>query len=315
MHRKLDRSLTSGQTPPPDNGPMGELIKGQSVGSWSSNFGQADLTVQKEIGNGYASREAAAKAAYGQQSVLTQEGDGKFHAYAIDDGAYGDNLNLGERVSLKTGIPNVRVLDVVGEDNYQLVAEQKVLPPIGEDNGKAVYFVRNDGAKTGLSVLMQINNAGYSGLNPESHWDEEIKQIRKKGYTVIVDPRVTESEMRQAFYDPRTAGVVYFGHGSKGLAAIDGDDGKSRVAFEPSSLDSSKVSPHLKFVYWQSCSTNSEQSAWEKVLNGAASYGWKRRVITNEVMAANQPWLYGVLGLATRDGNGGRLDKIIDKHL
>lgn len=299
---------------------MGELRLGQAVASWKSTFGTATITVKQEIGQGFASREAAAKAAHGQQAVLTQEMDGRYHAYGIDDGAHFDDLELGENATLKRGIPNVSVLDLVGDDSYQILAERKALPPIGPDNGKVVYFMRNLTEYPDDSFMSIVNNRAVDAINPEERWDEEIKQARKKGYTVIVDHQATKDEMLEAFYDPRSAAVIFHGHGSDGSAVVD-HQGKS-YWLSPRDIDTSRVSDNLKFVMWQSCSTNTAEADWERVLKGAESIGWKRTVLAFETAASNDPLLLGLgggalgLGLSVAsDVSGRRVDKLIDRHL
>lgn len=286
---------------------MGELGLGQSVGTWKSAFGQATITVQQEIGQGYDTHHAAVRAASGQQAVITQEKDGRFHAYRIDDGARLDDLDRHEKIALKTGIPNVSVLDVIGGDGYQIKAQRKELPPFGADNGKVVYFLRSPGNRWRDKMIDLIDS--------EKRWNEEIKQARQKGYTVIVDPAATVSETREAFYDPRTAAVIFNGHGSANSAAV--EDG----SFTPSDLDSAKVSPHLKMVVFQSCNTAKTPGDWKKALNGAEVIGWKRKVNAIETAASNDPVLFAFagpigLGLAiASDATGKSLDKLIDKHL
>lgn len=286
---------------------MGDLNVGQSVGTWDSAFGQATITVKKEIGQGYQTQSAAVQAAVGKQAVVTEEQDGRFHAYHVDDGANFDDLDRDETVRLKTGIPRVTVLDLVGDDGYQIKAQRKELPPLGPDNGKVVYFMRypGDGWKDKLIDF----------VDGERRWNEEIKQTRKKGYTVIVDPITTSSELKEAFYDPRAAGVIFSGHGAEDWAATESG------GLSPSSIDQAKVSKNLKMVVFQSCSTAKSPEDWKEKLNGAEIIGWKRTVNAIETAAANDPVLFGFagplgLGLAlASDVTGKSLDRQIDKHL
>lgn len=286
---------------------MGHLSVGQSVGTWDSAFGQATITVKKEIGQGYQSQSAAVQASVGKQAVVTQEEDGRFHAYHVDDGANFDDLDRDETVRLKTGIPRVKVLDLVGDDGYQLKAQRKELPPLGPDNGKVVYFMRYPGTGWKDKIIDFVDG--------ESRWNEEIKQTRKKGYTVIVDPITTSSELKEAFYDPRTAGVIFSGHGAKNYVALEAG------GISPSSIDPERVSKNLKMVVFQSCSSAKSPEDWQEKLNGAAIIGWKRTVNAIETAAANDPVLFGFagplgLGLAiASDVTGKSLDKQIDKHL
>lgn len=298
---------------------MGSLSWGQTIGNWKSTFGTAAITVKDEIGRGFASREAAAKAAAGQQAVLTQESDGHFHAYRIDDGARFDDLELGKQVSLKGSIPNVNVLDVVGKDNFQVLAERKTLPPVGPDNGKAVYFMRTMLRTPHDTLKERVNNALIDLINPIDRWDEEVMQARRKGYTVIVDNQASKDEMLAAFYDSRSAAVIFHGHGSDGAAVVE-HNGKD-YWLTPADIDRERVSPHLKFVMWQSCRTNSAEAEWEHAFKGADVLGWKRTEVALEGAAANDPHLFslaGPIGLSlsvAADMTGKRIDKLIDKHL
>lgn len=260
---------------------MGELSAGQSVGSWKSNAGQAEITIKQEIGRGYHSQEAAAKAAFGKEALITEESDGQFHVYTIDDGAYLDDLDLGEKVTAKSPVPSAKVVDFVGDDGFQLNKGQKVYPPIGKDNGKVVYFMRH--LSSGFVDSYIVNT-----YNPTSTWNEEITQARKKGYTVIMDPDADKQDMWDAFYDPRTAGVIFFGHGHKNGIVV-GDGKGKETSFNASSLDAKSVSPNLKLVVFQSCETGKSEAEWKKATNGAKISGWTRIAPVGEINLNNNP--------------------------
>ncbi|MEZ0371029.1 MAG: hypothetical protein ACAI44_18190, partial [Candidatus Sericytochromatia bacterium] len=119
------------------------LSAGDKIGSWQSRFGKAEITVKSEIGQGYASQLDAQKAIQQQktQAAIVETDDGRFRAYKIDDGAYMDDLNLGESVEINDAGKAAGVVDFVGADGYALEDASTVAAPIGKDNGKTVYFL------------------------------------------------------------------------------------------------------------------------------------------------------------------------------
>lgn len=296
---------------------MGELGIGQQVGTWKSNAGEAKITVKKEIGSGYDSYDAAVKAAYGKQAVITHEKDGKVHTYEVDDGAYLDDLDLGEHVKADTSNKKVTVLDFVGDDGYQLNAGQKTYPPIGPDNGKVVYFFRHFSKSAMDTVMNHVTDSAR-------RWNEEIEQARKKGYTVILDPHASESDMQKAFHNPKTAGIVYNGHGNKDGVVVDDGKGGWKI-FDSNSVEKDKVSKNLKLVVFQSCDTGKGADNWADVTHGAKIAGWKKKVPAGETAASNDPALFATLagaatmspavGLATYYLIPNKLGKLFDDNL
>lgn len=283
---------------------MGELTAGNVVGFWN---GGTDITVTKEIGTGFDSKGAAIQAAKGKQAVLTQEADGKFHAYEIDDGHYLDDLNLGEDVKGATNKSTVQVLDFVDAAGHEIMAGKKHFPPTGPDNGKVVHFM--------IHVPNAWQAAAEKIFNNTSRWDDDIQKLQAKGYTVVVDFNTSKDEIKAAFHDPRTAGVIFHGHGNSDGQMETGGPDADPLLFGPYSIDPKKVSPNLKMVVFQACEVMQARKEWEQQVPGANFYGWTTSAGMSDIATQNGKWggptKYQVLSGESPD----RLDRLIDKDL
>lgn len=269
---------------------MNELQVGQKVGKWQSNFGQADITVKKEIGTGYKTKLDAEKAVIKikDQGVITKEADGKYHAYSIDDGANFDDLNLGEKITGKAK----PVVDFVGDDKAAILEGEKIYLPTGKDNGKVVNVFFGY-AKTLDKVIMR---------GPDRFFiSDDIKRLQELGYTVKVDLNVTKKDFDDAVYDSRTAGVLWFGHGAEGGVV----DVNENWIF-PGFIDKNKVSKNLKMVVFEACQVGKMADDWKDQLNGADIIAWKKNVKNGAMQFFNSQSL---------SKKAYALDNLIEKNL
>lgn len=271
------------------------------IATWKSTFGTADITVKSQIGGNYRTQQEAHKAAVkaGAQAVITQENDGRYQAYKIDDGAHFDDLEIGEKVSLTASGKAAGVVDFVGDDGGTVWQGQELKAPLGRDNGKVVYWM--SGFKKGLE-------RAFMGAPGRMMADDELTTLRLKGYTVVVDRTATRKDMLNAFYSDTTAGVVYDGHGG------DGDISTYEGWLSAEDIDSSKVSPNLKMYYSFACNNAQKKTEWTKALNGAAFYGWERSSNMLDAVLTNSP-LVSPLGSAYYLAKGRTLTQAFGNNL
>lgn len=188
-----------------------------------------------------------------------------------------------------------------------LTGTRTELVPLGPDNGKVVYFLRHAGDR--------LRHRAADWIDGKGRWQEEIQQARKKGYTVVVDLETTRQDMQQALYDPRTAGVIFNGHGGAGYAGLKGPS-PDFDKFFADQVDPTKVSRQLKLVVFQTCRTVATRDSWQRVLGNAHLIGWEGYVSLAKVAAANDPQLLDRLGIdGSQDHQDKRLDHLIDRFL
>lgn len=272
---------------------MPNIQSGQKLGEWNSTLGKADITVKRRLSGDYASQREAhtALAKSGEQGAIVRESDGRFSAYAIDDGSYTDDLNVGETFKITHNpAPNIGaagtragqaqvVVDFIGDDGGSLTSGQIVAPPKGKDNGQTVYFMRGLNSE---GVRGKFENVAMNAPNKALQTDE-ILRLQHLGYSVVIDNTATHSDLRNAFYDPTTAGVVYLGHGGGGEIYT-----HDKVFFGPQHLNANQVSPNLKMVYWQSCQAGLKQQEWQQKFGPQTTiYSWDRNATNGEVMLVN----------------------------
>lgn len=269
---------------------MGNFKVGQQVGTWNSNGGQASITVKRELGSGYANRHEAAKAITksGEQGIITQGNNGQVRAYAVDDGSYLDDLDLGEKVSNKA--PGV--LEFIGDDATELSTGKKFYPPTGPDNGKVFHIFASYNTLTDKAVF---------GTADQFFLSDDISRLQKMGYTVVADFQPTKQEFQEAMYDPRTAGFLWGGHGGGGYV-IDIND----KYIGPHDLDATKVSPNLKLAVFQACQVGQERSTWTQTLNQPKVVAWDENVSNGAIQIFNS---------RSVRSNAHALDNLVDKYL
>lgn len=258
------------------------IATGTRLGTWKSTMGEASITAQGQIGGSYTNRLDAQKAIVksGSQGAIVQQADGRFAAYKIDDGAFFDDLNLGESFALNASGKAAGVVDFVGDDGASVQGGQYLQAPIGKDKGEVVYFMRalGNSDKGWKSTLIDpIMGAPNKALQ-----QDEMALLRAKGYTVVIDNTATSEDMKAAFYNPNTAGMVYLGHGGEGDLATYEEHGW----LGPEDLNKAEVSKKLKMTYFQACQTTQKEEKWEDVL-GSEVYGWSRNATNFDVMLAN----------------------------
>jgi hypothetical protein len=268
---------------------MGVFRTGQPAGTWISTAGEATLTIKKEVGRGYSDPLKAQQALVktGEQGVITREGT-QYHAYTIDDGAYLDDLNAGERITGKAA----NVLDFVGDEGATVAAGQQLYPPTGADNGKVFRVFQ-----AYPSSLDRVTMAA-----PDRFFiSDDIEKLQALGYTVVLDYNTDKSEMINALYDSRTAGFLFSGHGGGGYLGMADDQ-----ALGPQDIDPQRVSSQLKMAVFESCQTGRKQAEWEKALKGADVTAWNDNVTNGAMQYFN---------MRSSSPDTRALDTLIDKHL
>lgn len=290
---------------------MPNIQNGSRLGEWDSRFGKADIKAGEKIGGGYSDQLAAHKAIVqaGKQGAIVREEGGKFSAYAVDDGATFDDLNLGEKVNGKAQA----VVDFVGSDGASLEGGKYVEAPIGKDNGKTVHFMRALGGED-KDWKGRLVDGILSTPNRFLQTDEKA-MLRAKGYTVVVDNTATTQDIKQALYDPRTAGMVYLGHGGEGGLATYGYGW-----LDPQDVNPARVSPNLRMAYFQACQVGKEQAAWQEALGPETEvFSWSRNATNLDVMLANGgPNLFSPVGAGLANPYlwmGETLSQAINKNL
>lgn len=252
------------------------------VANWNSNFGRAEITIKEQIGGRYDDALDAQRALVkaGEQGAIIKNQDGSFAAYSIDDGAYLDDLDLGEDFTLNAAGRAAGIVDFVGDDGATLEGGQVMQAPIGRDNGQYVYMMRalGNGEKGWKSSLIDP----LLGTPNRLMQQDEMALMRAKGYTLVVDNTATSQDLRKAFYDSDTAGMVYLGHGGGGDLATYEKHGW----LGPEDLDAERVSDNLKMTYFQACQSMKKEEEWEDVL-GSEVYGWSRNATNLDVMLSN----------------------------
>ncbi len=264
---------------------MPNIQNGSRLGEWKSRFGTAEIQAREKIGSGYSDPLEAHKAIVqsGKQGAIVLEGYATFAAYAIEDGAALDDLNLGETVEGKASA----VVDFVGSDGASLERGIYVEPPTGKDNGKNVHFMRALDRPNQNVVRQFLDNAILGAPNRLLQTDEKAL-LRAKGYTVVVDNTATSREIVQALYDPRTSGLVFLGHGGGGKLSTAGNSVFNPKWLGPQNIDPSKVSPNLRMAYFQSCSVGKQEAAWQKVLGPQTEiFSWSRYATNLDLFLAN----------------------------
>lgn len=248
-----------------------QLQPGDKVGTWNSTMGKADLTVKKEVGQGFPNVHEARKgiAATGEAGVVALDNNGKIRAYTVDDGAYVDDLDIGDKIAGKA----VGTLDFLNQEGESLVTTQEILPPLGKDNGKVVHAMSSLSSLKDKAALRTPNQLAQA---------DDITRLRKMGYTVMIDNNPSKAEFQQALYDPRTAGIMWLGHGGGG-GVVD----YNHQWINPRDIDPKRVSPNMKMMLFQSCQVGKAQTQWEKLLPGAQVQAWDRNVMNGELIAYN----------------------------
>ncbi|MEK7433618.1 MAG: hypothetical protein AABZ74_10840 [Cyanobacteriota bacterium] len=154
---------------------------------------------------------------------------------------------------------------------------RKVLQPTGKSNGQNFYFMYGLEGTMNKVVMRTPNKLAVM---------DDISRLRAKGYTVIVDDKMTTADFKNALYDQKAVGVVTLSHGGDGYIVTsetkDSDEGF--VGYRD--IETSKVSKNLKLAFFQACQVGTEQSNWNKAV-GKEVIAWDYSVSNIEVIAAN----------------------------
>lgn len=237
------------------------LRSGDSVGTWQSRAGSAEITVKNKLGSfpsAFEARKAIAKS--GEQGVVTLENQ-RFAAYSVDDGAYLDDLDIGDTIKAAKGLP---VIDFVNDSAESLGTGLEILPPTGADNGKVVRVFMSYDSVLDKAVMRTPKQLSTS---------DDLSRLRELGYTVMIDPTATKAEYLSAVYDPRTAGVLWFGHGGGGGVVT-----HDQQWLQPGDINPKWVSPQLKLMVFESCQVGKAADAWQQALPGAQLQAWDKNV-------------------------------------
>lgn len=247
-----------------------QLQPGDKVGTWNSAMGKADITVKKEVGQGFPNVHEARKgiATTGNAGVIAPDASGKIRAYTIDDGSYVDDLDIGDKVDTKA----LPTLDFLNQDGESLKLGKEILPPLGKDNGKIVHAMSSFTGKD-KAIMRAPNQLAQA---------DDITRLRKMGYTVMVDNSATKTEFKDALYDSRTAGIMWLGHGGGGSVVDYNEDW-----IDPQDINPKLVSPNMKMMLFQSCQVGKSQGQWENSLPGAKVAAWDKNVMNGEMMYYN----------------------------
>lgn len=262
---------------------MPRIQSGQKIGEWDSNFGKADITAKKKLGNQYPSQIEAHKAIVksGEQGAIVKNEKGGYSAYTVDDGANFDDLDAGETFKVSAQGKAKGVVDFVGDDGASLTSGTIVKAPNKKtDRDLNVYFTRTFHEKG-------LKGAHEKMYTAPTKWmqGDEMSRLQDMGYTVILDNTATKADMQNALYDPKTAGWVNFGHGGAGGLSTYEDDFLFPNQWD---VDPKKVSKNLKMSYMQSCQVGELHDQWQKALGPDVKiYDWDRSVSNFELWMVN----------------------------
>ncbi len=266
---------------------MGNLHIGSKIGSWDSRAGQADITVKRQLPGKFdnlnEARTAIAKS--GEAGAIIMDGR-EIEAYIIDDGAYLDDLDIGDKPKASNGLA---VFDFINDEAESINLGVEILPPRGPDNGKIVHVFMSYSSvmdKVSMRTPKQLSTA------------DDLSRLQDLGYTVQIDRSATQAEFKAAAYDPHTAGILWFGHGGRGTV-VD----HNRQIVRSSDLNPQLVSPNLSLMIFESCQVGKDQSGWENSMPNALVHSWDRNVRNYESTYFN-----------IHNGEGG-LDNLIGDHL
>jgi hypothetical protein len=281
-------------------------IQGQRLGEWNSLAGTAEITAKKKLSthsDQFEAHKAIAKT--GEAGAIIKEADGKFSAWSIDDGAYTDDLNVGEKATTSAQGKAAGVVDFIGEDGGSLSSGAIVKPPTGPDRGQKVYMMHGMGTPGLRGAFERVTMDGLHRIGKR----DDVRQLQKMGYSVVVDNSATLPEIKNAIYDPKTAGLVYLGHGGGGGIVTYDDD-----FLMAQDIDAKKVSPNLKMVFWQSCEAGQAQKEWEKAFGPQTTvYAWDRAISNGEMLLINGGNNWSIANPHTWSGT--TLNQTIERHL
>lgn len=154
---------------------------------------------------------------------------------------------------------------------------RKILQPTGKSNGQNFYFMYGLEGTLNKVVMRTPNKLAVI---------DDIARLRGKGYTVIVDNKMTTADFKNALYDQKAVGVVTLSHGGEGFIVTsetkDSDEGF--VGYKD--IDTKKVSKNLKLAFFQACQVGMEQENWNKAV-GQDVVAWNYSVSNIEVVSAN----------------------------
>jgi len=182
-------------------------------------------------------------------------------------------------IKTNTETKNPKASEVLKNDDVELSSDKKVLKPFGESNNQRVYFLYGIEAPIQKLLMREPNKLAVR---------DDIAKLREKGYTVVVDETTTTKDFKDAVYDPKSAGVVYLGHGGEGALMTMTDSSSDEGYVANWDIERNKVSDNLKFVYLQACQAGMQQKNWEKAL-GTEVIAWTKSLTNVEVISLNAP--------------------------
>lgn len=237
------------------------------------------------------------------------------------------NLNntLGTQTSLENKAIEPTTKNVIKKDNLTIPTKEavssnpfdtsnegrKVLQPTGKSNGQNFYFMYGLEGTLNKVVMRTPNKLAVI---------DDISRLRAKGYTVIVDNKMTTADFKNALYDQKAVGVVTLSHGGDGYIVTsetkDSDEGF--VGYRD--IDKNKVSKNLKLAFFQACQVGTEQENWNKAV-GKEVIAYNYSVSNLEVISANShiasAGVFPVVGAVFSIKNqthGKALGKLIDER-
>ena len=154
--------------------------------------------------------------------------------------------------------------------------KRKVLEPLapGVGDGKSFLFL------FGLKIHSPNDRRLFEMAR--SHIDDDVEELRKAGFTVVIDEEATHREMLQAFYGEgegveslAPVGVFWLAHGHDDGAVETSDGG----VVKPGDIEPARVHAALELVIFAACYTGSCSRTWRKALGDKPLVvGWGRPV-------------------------------------
>lgn len=181
--------------------------------------------------------------------------------------------------------------------------KRTVLAPTGQGigDGKVFHFL------FGLKIHSPNDRRLFK--EAREHIDDDVEELRKVGYTCVVDEEAVHDDFTTALYGTgedtqglAPAGIFWLAHGHDD-GAIECSDGG---AVQPADIESEKVHADLKLVVFAACYTGSCSRTWRKALGGRPLVvGWGRPVTIDRAVDFLTP----------KDESDTDLDDLIRRYL
>jgi hypothetical protein len=156
-----------------------------------------------------------------------------------------------------------------------------------------------EGIGAGKSFLFLFGYKRHSPRDQEmlkaelAHIDDDIEVLRKAGYTVVVDPQATRSELLEALAGKAEgavglvpAGIYWSAHGGPD-GSVETCDGST---VGPADIDPATVAEGLRLMILSACYVGSRSRTWRKAIGGKALVvGWGRPVTLERAVDFLEP--------------------------